>query len=166
MAEQYSDRPDDVGAPPGPWALAGFAVVLHVALVVCAYGMISLFADIDPVGDVNVGRVPVPFAIGFSSLVLLVVLGRAFQRSRSVLSIAVLAAVGSWGSFVAALAAARIVGSTAPVLENVVWALTYGIGWFGLVVPAVAAVVASVAAVVARGGTRRPRWPWEDEFDE
>ncbi|HKP09048.1 MAG TPA: hypothetical protein VJU58_17500, partial [Microbacterium sp.] len=38
--------------------------------------------------------------------------------------------------------------------------------WFGLVVAAAAFVAAWSGIALVRTHARRPRWPWEDEFDE
>lgn len=38
--------------------------------------------------------------------------------------------------------------------------------WFGLVIAAAAFVAAWSAIALVRTHARRPRWPWEDEFDE
>lgn len=167
-------RPDSSDSPerapgPRPWAIAAFAVALEVALVVCAYGFISLLGEIDPVPDPAIGRVPVPFAIGLSSLALLLYLGRALRHPRSALVTALVAALVAWAALVTGLVLALVFGTADAVLETVVWSIAYGLGWFGLVVPVAAAGAASAAVLVARGsheGARRPRWPWEDEYDE
>jgi hypothetical protein len=38
--------------------------------------------------------------------------------------------------------------------------------WFGVVVAAAAFVCAWAGIALVRTRARRPRWPWEDEFDE
>ena len=47
--------------------------------------------------------------------------------------------------------------------------LGLGVTWFGLLVPVLAAVIASLAVLVARGrssGMQRPRWPWEHDDED
>jgi hypothetical protein len=59
--------------------------------------------------------------------------------------------------------------ATGTVLASVIFGLGFGIGWFGLLIPALGALVASLAVLVARGqagGIERPRWPWERDDEE
>ena len=59
--------------------------------------------------------------------------------------------------------------ATCGLLSAVIFGLGFGIGWFGLLIPAIAAIVASFAVLVARGrssGMERPRWPWERDDEE
>jgi hypothetical protein len=59
--------------------------------------------------------------------------------------------------------------ATGTLLAALLFGLGLGVTWFGLLVPALAAVVASFAVLVARGrssGMARPRWPWEHDDEE
>jgi ABC-type transport system involved in cytochrome c biogenesis permease subunit len=54
--------------------------------------------------------------------------------------------------------------ATGTIMAALLFGLGFGIGWFGLLIPALAAIIGSLAALVARGrdsGMERPRWPWE-----
>ena len=58
--------------------------------------------------------------------------------------------------------------ATGTALASLLFALGFGVGWFGLLIPAIAALVASFAVLIARGqqgGAERPRWPWERDVE-
>lgn len=151
------------------WVVAGFAAALHVAVVVCAYGFVSLLADVEVVADPQVGVLVVPVAVGVSALTLLVTLGLRLARPERMASTVVLAAFVTWAMLVIVAIIGHLMASTGNVLESVAFGILFGIGWFGLLVPVSAAVASVFAVLVARGrdhGMRRPRWPWERDDDE
>ncbi|WP_394552978.1 hypothetical protein ACDF64_01305 [Agromyces sp. MMS24-JH15] len=153
----------------GPWVVAGFAAALDLALVVFAFGFASLLVDADVVAESGVGILVVPAAIGASVAAVLVVLGFRLRRPDRMAGTVVLTAAGAWLSLVLVATLARLLDSTGPALASAAFGLGFGIGWFGLLVPAIAALVASLAVLVARGraeGMDRPRWPWERDDDE
>ena len=74
-------------------------------------------------------------------------------------------------SWLAAVAVATVgyALATGLVTPAVFFGVGFGIGWFGLLIPVLAAVVGSLAALVARGrsvGKERPRWPGERDDEE
>ncbi|KQM84305.1 DUF6121 family protein [Agromyces sp. Leaf222] len=151
------------------WVVAGFAAALHVAVVVCAYGFVSLLADVEVVADPQVGVLVVPVAVGVSALTLLVTLGLRLARPERMASTVVLAAFVTWAMLVIVAIIGHLMASTGNVLESVAFGILFGLGWFGLLVPVSAAVASVFAVLVARGrdhGMRRPRWPWERDDDE
>lgn len=146
------------------WVVAGFAAALDLAIVVCAFGFVSLLADVEVVAARSVGVLVVPVAVGASVLAVLVVLGIRLARPERMTSTVVIAAASSWAVLVAVAILGHLLSSTGSVLESVAFGALFGLGWFGLLVPAAAAVVAVFAVLVARGrrhGMVRPRWPWE-----
>lgn len=146
------------------WVIAGFATALYLAVVVCAYGFVSLLLDVEVVADPRAGVLVGPAAVGASVLAVLLTLGLRLRRPRHLAGTVVIAAVASWLALVIVAMIGHVLGTTGGVLESVLFGLGLGIGWFGLLVPAAAAVIASLAVVVARGraeGMERPRWPWE-----
>lgn len=64
---------------------------------------------------------------------------------------------GVWFGVLAAGAGFGVAGGVAGRLAT---------SWFGLVIAAAAFVCAWSGIAVVRTRARRPRWPWEDEFDE
>lgn len=152
-----------------PWVVAGLAAALDLALVVCAFGVVSLAADVDVVADRAIGLLVAPAAVGASVLVVLVVLGFRLRHPEQMGGTVLLAAAGSWLALVAAAVIAHLATTTGAVAASIAFGVGFGIGWFGLLVPALAALVASLAVLVARGnaaGMDRPRWPWERDEDE
>ncbi|WP_136708463.1 DUF6121 family protein [Agromyces sp. H66] len=145
------------------WPIAGFATALYLALVVAAYGFVSLLTDADVISSEDAGRLVGPAIVGASVLAVLLHLGRALRHPERVLAGTLLAAVWAW---VAAVVVA-IVGyaiATGTVLASLIFGLGFGVGWFGLLIPVLAAIVAWLALLVAgaqSGGIERPRWPWE-----
>ena len=150
------------------WVVAAFAAALDLAAVVCAYGFVSLLAGLEVIADPAAGRLVGPAAVGASVSAVLLTLGRTLRRPDRMLSSAGFSALWSW---VAAVVVATIgyASATGGLLSAVIFGLGFGIGWFGLLIPAIAAIVASFAVLVARGrssGMERPRWPWERDDEE
>ncbi|ANJ27887.1 DUF6121 family protein [Agromyces aureus] len=151
------------------WVVAGFATALFAALVVCAYGFVSLLADVEVVADPAVGVLVVPVAVGASALAVLLTLGLRLARPERMAGTVALTALGSWLTLVIVAIIGHLVGSTGSVAASAAFGILFGLGWFGVVVPLAAAVAAVLAVLVARGrddGMRRPRWPWERDEDE
>ncbi|GAA1516212.1 Na+/phosphate symporter [Agromyces terreus] len=148
------------------WVVAGFAAALDLALIVCAYGFVSLLADVEVVADPEVGVLVAPVAVGASVLALLVTLGLRLVRPERMAATVVLSAFGSWFALVLVAVVAHLLSSTGSVMQSVAFGVLFGLGWFGVLVPAAAAIVAVFAVLVARGrqdGMERPRWPWEHD---
>lgn len=146
------------------WVIAGFATALYLAVVVCGYGFVSLLLDVEVVADPRAGVLVGPAAVGASVLAVLATLGLRLRRPQRMLGTVVIAAATSWLALVLVAMVGHVLGTTGGVLDSVLFGLGFGIGWFGLLVPASAALAASLAVIVARGraeGMDRPRWPWE-----
>ncbi|WP_173923561.1 DUF6121 family protein [Agromyces sp. Marseille-P2726] len=145
------------------WVVAAFAAALYLALVVFAYGFVSLLTDAEVIPRADAGLLVGPAIVGAAVVALLLHLARALRSPHRTLRIVLLAAVWTW---VAAVVVA-VVGyalATGTALSALLFGLGFGVSWFGLLIPALAALVAWFAASVARaqvGGAQRPRWPWE-----
>lgn len=149
--------------------VAAFAVVLHLALVVCAFGFVSLLADVDVVARVGTGGLVGPAMIAAAVIATGIALVRDARRPLSrvrqrswpvVVGAVVLLAYVLTGALLVAL-------EDGSVFEGVVFAGSTLASAF----PYLAGVLASVVAVIysavadARPGAA-PRWPWErDEQD-
>ncbi|WP_127794256.1 DUF6121 family protein [Agromyces sp. LHK192] len=150
------------------WVVAGFAAALDLAVVVCAFGFVSLLADVDVVAEPEVGVLLAPVAVGASVLAVLLTLGVRLAHPERMALTVVLAAALSWLTLVVVATIGHLLTTTGAVLASVLFGLGFGVGWFGLLVPAAAAIVAVTAVLVARGrsgGMARPRWPWERDDD-
>jgi hypothetical protein len=149
--------------------VAAFAVVLHLALVVCAFGFVSLFADVDVVARAGTGGLVGPAMIAVAVSVTGVALVRDARRPLSrvrqrswplVVGVAVLLAYVLSGAVLVAL-------EEGTVFEGVAFAGSTLASVFPYLAGVLAAVVAVAYSAVAdaRPGAA-PRWPWErDEQD-
>lgn len=154
--------------PTSAWPVASFAAALHVALIVAAFGFVSLLADIEPVPDPEAGRLVAPLTVAASVGALLVLLGRALGRGIRPWSVAGLALVVTWAAGVVG-ATLSYAAATGTVLAAVLFALSFMTIGFGAIIPVTGALVALLAAVTVRaqqGGVERPRWPWERDDEE
>ncbi|MDI2098526.1 DUF6121 family protein [Ruicaihuangia caeni] len=152
--------------------LAVFAVVLHVAIVVAAFGLISLYSGTDPISDPDVGRIVGPLMVGLSAVVLLVFLminGMNTPADQQRLSVPFAFAMG-----IAAIAVYVLVGGlltatgTGEPLAFVLfvgatlispYAITVGLSAF------VITVLYQWVLTLRIDRTGRPRWPWENPDD-
>lgn len=150
------------------WVVAAFAAALDLAAVVCAWGFVSLLTDAEVIAAPDAGRLVGPAAVGASVGAVLLTLARTLRRPERQWASVLFPALWSWVALVVVAAIGYAV-ATGTVLAALIFGVGLGIGWFGLLIPAVAAVVGSLAALVARGrssGMERPRWPWERDDEE
>jgi hypothetical protein len=150
------------------WTVAGFAAALQLALIVAAFGLVSLFADVEPISDPAAGRLVGPITVGVSVFALLLLLGGALTRGIRPWSAAGLALVVTWAAGVVGAAIAYAV-STGTLLAAAIFAASFMTFGFGVIIPITGALVALLAAVTVRaerGGVDRPRWPWERDDEE
>jgi uncharacterized membrane protein HdeD (DUF308 family) len=164
-------RDDGRSARDRATVIAGFAVVLHLALVVCAFGFVSLLADVDVVTRPGTGGLVGPAMIAAAVIVTGIALVRDARRPLSrerrrswplVVGVVALLAYVLCGAALVALEE----GSSS-VSDGVVFAGSTLASAFPYLAGALAAVVALVYSAVAdaRPGAV-PRWPWErDEQD-
>jgi hypothetical protein len=149
------------------WVLAAFSAALDLALVVAAFGFVSLLTDAEVIPSAAAGPLVGPLAIGASVAVLLLHLARALRTPERMLAPTLLAGLYTW---LAAVVVADVgyAFATGAVLGSLIFGLSFGVGPFGLLIPACAMVVTVIALLVARAqseGARRPRWPWERDED-
>lgn len=156
------------GSTGSAWPVAGFAAALHVALIVAAFGFLSLFADAEPVPDPAAGRLVGPIIVAAAVAALLVLLGLGLARGIRPLSLAGLAVLVTWlaGALAGTIAYAIATGT---LLASVIFAFSFMSVGFGVIIPLMAAPVALLASMTVQaqqGGADRPRWPWERDDDE
>jgi hypothetical protein len=154
--------------PTSAWPVAGLAAALHLALIVAAFGFVSLLADVEPVPDPAAGRLVAPITVAASVAALLVLLGRGLGRGVRPWSLAGLALVVTWAAGVVG-ATLAYAAATGTILAAVLFALSFMSIGFGVIIPITGALVALLAAVTVRaqqGGVERPRWPWERDDEE
>ncbi|HEV7848563.1 MAG TPA: DUF6121 family protein [Mycetocola sp.] len=162
-----------------PYTLAIFATVLYFALVVCAFGFVSLLTDTDVVSQADAGPLVGPIATGSAVVAVLLYLlgiGRRYERDlheavaasigdpvRLPLGRAVLVGIVSYVVYVFAGAFAYSI-VTAEIFSIVLFAAGSALSGFAIAVGTLAATI-SVAymLVLGSGGEHpaRPLWPWE-----
>lgn len=150
------------------WMVAGLAAALYLALVVCVYGFVSLLTDAEVIPSRQAGLFVGPAIVAAAVVALLLHLGRALRTPGRVVAVVLLAALWTWLAAVA-VAIVAFAMATGTVLASVPFGLGFGVSWFGLLVPVLAALVswlATTAAVAQASGADRPRWPWERNDDE
>jgi hypothetical protein len=162
-----------------PYTLAIFATVLYFALVVCAFGFVSLLTDTDVVTQQDAGPLVGPLATASAVITVLLYLlgiGRRYERDlhaalaasagdpvKLPLGRAVLIGIVSFVVYVFVGAIAYSV-VTAEVFAVVLFAAGSALSGYAVAV-GVLAVAISVAymLVLGSGGEHpaRPLWPWE-----
>lgn len=189
-----SGAPGREGGPVRPVTALAFATVGFVALAIFGLGMTSLVASQDVIATPGLGQVPgiagmVLATLAFAGGLWASIRGAGATDAAAPGETAESApgaprggpgAAGPrhpsfWGAawttaacFVAYLAGvwlgAVFSGAGPGVAGGVVGRLATS--WFGLVIAAAAFVCAWAGIALVRTRAHRPRWPWEDEFDE
>lgn len=149
----------------GPWWVAPFAAVTYVALVVCAFGFISLFADLDVVTDPDAGPLTGPLMIVVATIVVIWAIVRETRRTplRVSAGTAVVAGLVAWLAYGVSGGVFDAI-ATRDGSGAVVFAASTLAAPFSITVGVLAAVIVLVAAAVAAasaGHPPTPRWPWE-----
>jgi hypothetical protein len=150
------------------WVVAGFAAALLLALVVCAFGFVSLLTDAEVVADPEAGRLVGPAIVAASVGAVLVFLGLRLPREHGLVAMTLQGVLLAWSAGVVAGTIAYGL-ATGTVLAALLFALSFMTLGFGVLVPALTALVVPLAAVTARaeaGGAERPRWPWERDDEQ
>lgn len=163
------DDPRDRAARDRATVVAVFAVVLHLALVVCAFGFVSLLADVDVVSRAGTG------ALVGTAMLAAAVLATGVALVRDARSATVGPRRRSWPLVVGAvvLAAYVLCGAVLVALEegSAFAGLLFASSTLTSVFPYIAGVLAAVVAVAyaavadARPG-RGPRWAWERDDED
>jgi hypothetical protein len=154
--------------------VAFFAAGLYAALVVAAFGLISLAAETDVVTDPAVGPLVGPVMVVAATLMLLVfliVLGTRVPGDRQKVSPGVAFGVGvaCYAVFIAAGGIAGAFGHPGDPLHYVLFALGELLRWPAITAGVLAFLVTLLYQLVLVGRFRqrgRPRWPWEQEDGE
>lgn len=149
--------------------IAFFAAGLYLALVVAAFGLISLATDTEVVADPSVGPLVGPAMVGAATLMLLiflVVLGTRVPADRQRVSPAVALGVGvaCYAVYAVAGAVAGSLADQGDLLRYVLFAFAQLGGWPAITAGIAAFVVTLLYQLVLVGRFRqrgRPRWPWE-----
>ncbi|MDQ1205638.1 hypothetical protein [Microbacterium sp. SORGH_AS_0862] len=154
-------QPDAPRTPPVPPAVAiALTLAGFFALVIAAFGMVSLLADVEVVPVAGVGQAPGIVGVLLACGVYAAGTALVLRPGNPAYTGALFIAVAVW--FVYSLSAG-VVGAVAS--EDVAVGLSLMArlltGWQGGVVGIAAAVAAWCAIALVRTRAGRPRWPWE-----
>lgn len=149
--------------------IAFFATALYLALIVAAFGLMSLATDTEVVADPAVGPLVGPVMVGAAALMLLIfliVLGTRVpaERQRVSPAVALGVAFACYLVYAAAGAVAWSLADPGGPLRYVLFALAQLGGWPAITAGIAAFVVTLLYQLVLVGRFRqrgRPRWPWE-----
>ncbi|NQX11911.1 hypothetical protein HQQ80_09775 [Microbacteriaceae bacterium VKM Ac-2855] len=151
-------------------ALAAFAGFLYLALVVCAFGVISLIADIDVIPDRSVGPIvgPVMTAIAVIATIVSMITLAARPTVMRILPPALVAGLAIYLLFLLS-GGAMYAGGTGDAVSILVFAAEQAPRPFAIAVGVLCAAVHIVfLLLLARrdaGGTP-PHWGWEGDERE
>ena len=159
-------EPEDAsGGPVRPLVALGLATVTFIALLIFALGMVSLVLNADIVEAPGLGQLPGVFATTLTTGVFALVLWLVLRTRRPHYRGALVTAGACYLAYVAGIWMGVLVASAELATATEV-AGRIATTWFGLVVALAAAVSAWGGIALVRTRSDRPRWPWEDEFDE
>jgi hypothetical protein len=153
--------------------VAAFATGLYAALVIAAFGLISLALDRDVIDDRSAGPLVGPFMTGVAVLVVLaaflaIALRVPEERQRISLGVAFLVGFGAYFFFCATGGILVGAGNGDP-FGFILFAGSQLISPFAAAVGVLAFVVTILFTLVlaSRVGARgRPRWPWEKDDED
>ncbi|MFF1634497.1 DUF6121 family protein [Leifsonia sp. NPDC058248] len=155
-------------------AVAAFATFLYLAIVVAAFGLISLATNTEVIADPSVGTLVGPIMTGAATLTVFACLlstGMRVpadqQRIRPLLALAV--GLAAYFVFAAAGGIAGAIGAPAQPLHYFLFFFAQLGSWSSFTVGIAAVFVTLLYQLVLVGRFRqrgRPRWPWERDDEE
>lgn len=163
-----ADQPGSDAGPVRPVVAVVFATVAFIALLIFGLGMLSLALNEDVIQVPGLGQIPGVIATIAAALAFAATLYLGVRRAATVppsfwfaLWAAVACALGYVvGLWLGAVFTGADVASAAAASGRI------ATSWFGVIVAGAGAVSAWGGIALVRTRSGRPRWPWEDEFDE
>ncbi|HEY8281701.1 MAG TPA: DUF6121 family protein [Leifsonia sp.] len=151
--------------------VAVFATLLYLALVVAAFGLISLATDTEVISDPSAGPLVGPVMTGAAVLTLfafLLVIGTRVPGDRQRIAPGAALGVGlaCYLVFVVAGGVAGAAGDPSKLLHYTLFAADQLGSWYAISVGIAAALVTLLYQLVLVGRFQqrgRPRWPWEHD---
>jgi hypothetical protein len=153
------------GGPVRPQVALGLATVTFIALLIFGLGMVSLVLSADIVEVPGLGQVPGIVATALTTVAFGVSTWLAVHRPQPSYWGALWTALTCYLVYVVTMWLGILVASGEPAVASEV-AGRIATTWFGAVVAVAAAIAAWGGIALVRSRSGRPRWPWEDEFDE
>ncbi len=143
----------------------GLATAGFIALLIAGLGVTSLVLDADVIDVPGLGQIPGIVGTAATTAVFALSLWIALRRRHAVLRGAVVTMVLATLAYVAgvwfgALLAGAELGAAGDAASGVLFS------WFSVVIAASAFGSAAAGIALVRTDAQRPRWRWEDPFDE
>jgi hypothetical protein len=160
-----SGSADTSGGPVRPLVALALATVAFIALLIFALGMVSLVQRADIIESPGLGQIPGVFATVVTIGAFALTLWMGLRKPHPSFWTAAWAAAACYVAYVGAVWMAALVASEQIAVASEV-AGRIATTWFGVAVAGAAALSAWGGIALARTRADRPRWPWEDEFDE
>ena len=154
-------------------AVAVFAAFLYLAIVIAAFGLLSLATDTEVIADPKAGPLVGPIMTGSATVLVLLCLIAIGTRvsadnQRIAPGIAIAVGVGAYFLYAAAGGIAGGVGDPSEPLHYVLFAFAQLGSWYAISAGLAAFLVTLLYQLVLVGRFRqrgRPRWPWEHDDD-
>lgn len=145
--------------------IIALTVTGFVAMTVAALGLLSLATDGDVIDTPGLG--PLPGVIGVAAVagLLIATLARMLRHPHPSYMSALWIGLAAYVVYPGAVAVSAAIGGTGSAVAIAV-AGDLAIGWPAPTVALCAAATVWAAVALRRTRSVRPRWPWEDEFDE
>ncbi len=160
-----SERQDQQGGPVRPLVALAFTTAAFIALLIFGLGMLSLALGEDVIEAPGLGQIPGILAVALSTAAFAGSLWAAVRMpSPSFWGAAWTTAATFIGYLVGMWFGAVATGADLAVATAVAGRIATT--WFGVVVAGAALVASWGGIALVRTRAQRPRWPWEDEFDE
>ena len=148
--------------------VAAFATVLYFALIVAAFGLISLATNLEVVNEPDAGPLVGPSMVGAAVLLVFIVMvthgvKAPPERQRVAVGFAVATGIAALGVFIAVGALLYWIGDGQP-LHAITFAESTLLGPFALATGVLAFIVALCYSLILAsrvGEHGRPLWPWE-----
>jgi hypothetical protein len=160
-----ADPATSSGGPVRPLVALGLATVSFIALLIFGLGMASLLLGAAIVEEPGLGQVPGIFATSLTIAVFALALWWGLRRPQPPYAAVLWTALAAYAAYLTGMWVGILVASEEFATAGAV-AGRIATSAFGLVVAGAAALAAWGGIALARTRTQRPRWPWEDEFDE
>jgi hypothetical protein len=149
--------------------VAVFATVLHYALIIAIFGMISLLASLPVIADPNAGELVGPVAVAASGLLLfgcLLAIALRVPEERQRIAPLTALVIGLGASAAYPFIGAGAFFATGDAVSALIFLGDQLTGPFAIAVGIVAFVIAILYMLIlaSRVGDRgRPKWPWEKD---
>ncbi|WP_431801793.1 hypothetical protein [Microbacterium sp. bgisy203] len=148
-----------------PQLAVAFTTIGFFALVVAAFGMLSLLTDADVLAVPGLGQVPGAVAVGAATLTFAVVTWVVVRRPQPTYGGAAIVLVATFLAYLGGL----LLGGMGAGVDPARAAAAVGgfaTSWFAVVLASAAFISAWIAVALVRTRATRPRWPWERDDDE